>query len=55
MWHHLVAWLIVVFVLFHIYIVLYDVQLYKNGLVDSIIAGPKFVEPGDHDADKWIS
>src|SRR5579864_8011168 len=55
MWHHLVAWFIVVFVLFHIYIVLYDVQLYKNGLVDSIIAGPKFVEPGDHDADKWIS
>jgi len=55
MWHHLVAWLIVVFVLFHIYIVLYDTQLYKNGLVDSIIAGPKFVEPGDHDADKWIS
>jgi len=55
MWHHLVAWLIVVFVLFHIYIVLYDTQLYKNGLVDSIIAGPKFYEPGDHDADKWIS
>jgi len=55
MWHHLVAWLILVFVLFHIYIVLYDVQLYKNGLVDSIIAGPKFYEPGDHDADTWIS
>jgi|ERR1051326_2869164 Ni/Fe-hydrogenase 1 B-type cytochrome subunit len=55
MWHHLAAWLIIVFVLFHIYIVLYDVKLYKNGLVDSIIAGPKFFEPGDHDADKWVS
>jgi Ni/Fe-hydrogenase 1 B-type cytochrome subunit len=55
MWHHLVAWLIIVFVVFHIYIVLYDVKLYKNGLVDSIIAGPKYFEPGDHDADKWIS
>lgn len=55
MWHHLVAWLIVVFVVFHIYIVIYDVFLYRNGLVDSIIAGPKFYEPGDHDADKWIS
>jgi Ni/Fe-hydrogenase 1 B-type cytochrome subunit len=54
-WHHLVAWLIMVIVLFHIYIVLYDVSLYRDGLVDSIIAGPKFVEPGDHDADTWIS
>jgi len=55
MWHHMVAWLIMVFVLFHLYIAIYDVQLYKNGLVDSIIAGSKFYEPGDHDADKWIS
>jgi Ni/Fe-hydrogenase 1 B-type cytochrome subunit len=55
MWHHLVAWFILVFVVFHLYIALYDSQLYKNGLVDSIIAGPKFYEPGDHDADKWIS
>ena len=55
MWHHLVAWLIVVFVVFHLYIAIYDSILYKNGLVDSIIAGPKFYEPGDHDADKWIS
>ncbi len=55
MWHHLMAWMIIVFVVFHIYIVLYDAKLYKNGLVDSIIAGPKYFEPGDHDADKWIS
>ncbi len=55
MWHHLVAWLIVVFVVFHIYIVLYDAQLYKDCLIESIIAGPKFYEPGDQDADKWIS
>ena len=54
-WHHLVAWLIVVFTLFHIYIVIYDTQLYKNGLVDSIIAGPKFYEKGDKDADTWLS
>jgi len=55
MWHHLVAWLMIVFVLFHVYIVLYDVFLYRDGLVDSIIAGPKWVEEGDHDADTWIS
>lgn len=54
-WHHFVAWLIMVFVVFHLYIAIYDVTLYKNGLVDSIIGGSKFYEPGDHDADKWIS
>jgi len=55
MWHHLVAWLILVFVIFHLYIALYDSWLYKNALIDSIVAGHKFYEPGDHDADKWIS
>jgi Ni/Fe-hydrogenase 1 B-type cytochrome subunit len=55
MWHHLVAWLIAVFVLFHLYIVLYDMKLYKNNLVRSILFGTKLYEPGDHDADKWIS
>jgi len=55
MLHHLVAWLIIVFVVFHLYIAIYDAFLYKNGLIDSIVAGPKFYEPGDHDADKWIS
>ena len=54
-WHHLVAWLIIVFTMFHFYIAIYDTQLYKNGLIDSIIAGPKFYEKGDHDADKWLS
>jgi Ni/Fe-hydrogenase 1 B-type cytochrome subunit len=55
MWHHLFAWLMIVFVLFHVYIVLYDVFLYRDGLIDSIIAGPKWYEEGDHDADTWIS
>ncbi len=55
MWHHLVAWLIAVFVLFHLYIVLYDMKLYKNNLVRSIFLGSKLYEPGDHDADTWIS
>lgn len=54
-WHHLVAWLIMVFVVFHLYIAIYDAFLYKNGLIDSIIEGSKFYEPGDHDADKWVS
>jgi len=55
MWHHMVAWLIVVFLVFHLYIAIYDAVLYKNGLIDSIISGPKFFEEGDHDADTWIS
>jgi Ni/Fe-hydrogenase 1 B-type cytochrome subunit len=54
-WHHLVAWFIVIFTMFHIYIAIYDTQLYKNGLIDSIIAGRKFYEKGDHDADTWLS
>jgi len=54
-WHHLVAWFIVVFTMFHLYIAIYDTQLYKNGLIDAIIAGPKFYEKGDHDADTWLS
>ena len=55
MWHNMFSWLMIVFVLFHVYIVLYDVFLYRDGLIDSIIAGPKWYEEGDHDADTWIS
>jgi Ni/Fe-hydrogenase 1 B-type cytochrome subunit len=55
MWHHLVAWFIAVFTIFHIYIVIYDAKLFDNGLIDSIVAGPKYYEKGDKDADTWIS
>jgi Ni/Fe-hydrogenase 1 B-type cytochrome subunit len=56
MWHHMVAWLIVVFVIVHIYIVLYDVHIYGGSLIEGIIAGPKYSEEGapNHDG-KWIS
>jgi len=54
-WHHLAAWFIVLIAIFHIYIVLYDSQLYKDGLIDSIISGDKHSIEGDKDADTWIS
>lgn len=52
MWHHVMAWGIVVYVIFHVYIVLYDSQLYGNGLVDAIISGFKFYEKGDVETGK---
>jgi Ni/Fe-hydrogenase 1 B-type cytochrome subunit len=55
MWHHLAAWFIVIIALFHLYIVLYDAQLYKDKLIRSMIFGEKTSIPGDHDADTWIS
>ncbi|HEY4361725.1 MAG TPA: Ni/Fe-hydrogenase, b-type cytochrome subunit [Bryobacteraceae bacterium] len=54
-WHHAAAWGIVIFVLFHVYIVLYDAVLYKDGLVDAMFSGFKFYEKGDLDSDKWVS
>jgi len=55
MWHHLVAWLIIVFVVFHLYIALYDAYLYKNRLIRSIIFGEKQPIEGDKDANTWLS
>jgi|SRR5579862_3189856 len=55
MWHHLAAWFILIIAMFHLYIVLYDSVLYKDGLVDSIISGEKHSIEGDKDADSWIS
>ena len=55
MWHHLFAWLFVVFAILHLYIVFYDGQQYKNGLVTSMISGVKFYQEGDVDHDSWLS
>jgi Ni/Fe-hydrogenase 1 B-type cytochrome subunit len=55
MWHHLAAWGIVIFVIFHLYIVIYDSSWYRDGLVDGMLSGFKFFEKGDLDNDKWIS
>ena len=55
MWHHLFAWGFVVFAIIHIYIVFFDGQQYKNGLVTSMISGVKFYRNGDIDNDKWLS
>lgn len=55
MWHHLMAWGVVIFTIFHVYIVLYNSRVYRNGLVDAIISGFKFYEKGDVDSDKWVS
>ena len=55
MWHHLSAWGFIVFAILHIYIVIYDGQLFKNGLVSSMISGMKFYQDGDIDHDTWLS
>jgi Ni/Fe-hydrogenase 1 B-type cytochrome subunit len=47
MWHHLASWLFLFFSILHIYIVFYDGQIYKNGLVTSMISGVKFYQEDD--------
>ncbi len=54
MWHHLFAWGFIVFSIIHIYIVIYDGQVYKNGLVTSMVSGVKFYQEGDIDRDDWL-
>lgn len=49
MWHHLFAWGFVFFTILHVYIVFYDGQQFKNGLVGSMISGEKFFQEGDVD------
>lgn len=55
MWHHLFAWGFVIFVILHVYIILFDSVRYKNGLISSMISGDKFYEQGDLDSDDWVS
>ena len=55
MWHHLFAWGFVFFAILHVYIVFYDGQQYKNGLVTAIVSGEKFYQEGDVDHDTWLS
>jgi len=55
MWHHTLAWGFVVFVILHVYIVLYDDRQFKNGLISSMVAGMKFYEKKDLDNDRWLS
>ncbi len=56
MWHHLFAWGFVAFTIIHIYIVFYDGQQYRNGLVSSMISGYKFYdEDEEDDHDSWLS
>jgi Ni/Fe-hydrogenase 1 B-type cytochrome subunit len=55
MWHHLFAWGFVFFSILHIYIVFYDGQQYKNGLITAIVSGEKFYQEGDVDHETWLS
>jgi Ni/Fe-hydrogenase 1 B-type cytochrome subunit len=47
MWHHLFAWGFVVFLILHLYLVLFGSVRYKNGLLSSMISGDKFFREGD--------
>ncbi len=55
MWHHLFSWLFLVFAIIHVYIVVYDGQMFRNGLISSMINGFKFYREEDVDHDDWIS
>jgi Ni/Fe-hydrogenase 1 B-type cytochrome subunit len=55
MWHHTFAWGFVIFVILHLYIVIFDSVRYKNGLISSMVSGDKFYEEGDLDSDDWAS
>jgi Ni/Fe-hydrogenase 1 B-type cytochrome subunit len=55
MWHYLFAWGFLVFTILHVYIVLYDGQQYKNGLLGSMISGEKFYQEEDLDNKRWLS
>jgi Ni/Fe-hydrogenase 1 B-type cytochrome subunit len=52
MYHHLVAWAFPIFVLMHVYVVLYDAVTLGNGLVGSIVSGHKFYQREDVQNDK---
>lgn len=43
MWHHLFAWGFAMFVVLHVYIVLLDARMYRNGLIRSMVTGRKTV------------
>ena len=55
MFHHLFAWGFIFFSILHIYIVFYDGQRYKNGLVTSMVSGVKFYQEEDLDNEEWLS
>ena len=42
MWHHFLAWMLLVFFILHVHIVLLDSRQYRNGLIGSMITGYKF-------------
>ncbi|MEZ5366839.1 MAG: cytochrome b/b6 domain-containing protein [Bryobacterales bacterium] len=54
-WHHLFTWGLLLFVMIHVYVVVLDSVLLKNGLLSSIITGRKFVRKDDVDSKTWIS
>lgn len=54
-WHYLFAWGFLFFAILHIYVVFYDGQQYKNGLVSSMVSGVKFYKDDDLDSDTWLS
>jgi len=43
-WHHIVAWIIVLFVVIHVYMVIREDILEKNGEVSSMVNGNRFFD-----------
>jgi Ni/Fe-hydrogenase 1 B-type cytochrome subunit len=55
LWHHFAAWAFIIFIILHLYIVLFDSVRYKDGLISAMFSGDKFYEEGDIDSDDWVS
>jgi Ni/Fe-hydrogenase 1 B-type cytochrome subunit len=55
LWHHTAAWGFVIFLILHLYIVIFDSFRFRNGLINAMISGDKFYEEGDEDSDDWVS
>ena len=44
-WHHLLMWFFPVFIITHVYLVLYHDYVEGRGGLSSIVGGWKFIEP----------
>jgi Ni/Fe-hydrogenase 1 B-type cytochrome subunit len=54
-WHHMAAWMFLVFFIVHVYIVLFDGVNFRSGLISSMVSGFKYYKDGDKDNASWIS
>jgi len=50
-WHHLSVWVFILFIMAHLYMVIFGSLRFRNGLISSMVSGDKFYRDGDIDYD----